>query len=62
MVGQLLTGGRPEVPPAAALPGPDTPAFAEQLPAYTALMQQCWAQRQEDRPEFDFVIQELRWG
>ncbi|KAI7842020.1 hypothetical protein COHA_004221 [Chlorella ohadii] len=52
-------GGRPEVPPREALPGPDTASWAG-LDAYVQLMRDCWAQRPGDRPAFDEVVGRLR--
>ncbi|KAI7842018.1 hypothetical protein COHA_004219 [Chlorella ohadii] len=52
-------GGRPEVPPREALPGPDTASWAG-LDAYVQLMRDCWAQRPGDRPTFDEVVGRLR--
>ena len=57
----VLAGGRPEVPPREALPGPDTAAFAG-LDEYVALMQQCWAQDPGDRPTFQQIVPALRWA
>ena len=53
----MMEGRRPLVPPPTALPGG---GFAG-LPAYEALMQQCWAQAPADRPQtFAAVISALR--
>ncbi|KAI7845286.1 hypothetical protein COHA_001129 [Chlorella ohadii] len=59
IVGKLMDGERPEVPPREQLPGPDTDIFAG-LDNYVALMRRCWAQRPEDRPSFEEAIHELR--
>ena len=52
----MNNGGRPGVPPPAALPGG---GFAE-LDAYVALMKRCWAQNPYDRPSFAELVPELR--
>ena len=53
----VMKGDRLEVPPPAKLPG----GGFKGLPAYTALMERCWAQAPEDRPaSFAEVIAELR--
>jgi hypothetical protein len=59
LVGKLSAGERLEIPPHAALPGPDTHLFAG-LDAYIGLLQRCWAQDPAERPRFQEVIQELR--
>ena len=61
LVNHVLAGGRLEVPPREALPGPDTAAFAG-LDAYISLMQRCWAQDPVERPAFQQIVTELRWG
>lgn len=61
LVAHVLAGGRLDIPPREALPGPDTVQFGG-LDGYIALMQQCWAQAQEERPNFQQVVQELRWA
>ncbi len=53
-----MAGKRPTSDPREPLPGP---SFAG-LPAYEALMQHCWDQAPERRPDFTEVIQRLRWG
>lgn len=61
LVSHVVAGGRLDVPPRNALPGPDTAAFAG-LDDYISLMQRCWAQAPEERPGFQQVVVELRWG
>jgi hypothetical protein len=58
-VGKLSAGERLDIPPHAALPGPDTHLFAG-LDDYISLLQRCWAQDPAERPRFQEVIQELR--
>ncbi|KAI7840643.1 hypothetical protein COHA_005664 [Chlorella ohadii] len=55
----IMAGGRPEVPPREALPGPDTATWSG-LDAYLQLMRECWAQQPEHRPSFDEVVGRLR--
>jgi len=63
LVAHVLAGGRLDVPPIDALPGPDTAAFGGGgLEGYLALMQRCWAQVSEQRPGFQQVVRELRWA
>ncbi|PRW33138.1 Serine threonine- kinase CTR1 [Chlorella sorokiniana] len=59
LVAHVLAGGRLDIPPREALPGTDTAAFAC-LDGYAALMQRCWAQAPDERPDFQQVVQELR--
>ncbi|KAI7839198.1 hypothetical protein COHA_007087 [Chlorella ohadii] len=61
LVAHVLAGGRLDVHPIDALPGPDTAAFGGGgLEGYLALMRCCWAQAPEQRPGFQQVVQELR--
>lgn len=62
VVAQLMQGGRPALPAFEGLPGAaaDNAAFRPSMPAYTALVQRCWAQDQGERPDFDDVIREIR--
>ncbi|PRW39272.1 Serine threonine- kinase CTR1 [Chlorella sorokiniana] len=55
----IRQGGRPEVPPREALPGPDTADWAG-LDDYVRLMRACWAPQPEHRPSFDEVVQQLK--
>ncbi len=61
LVSHVTAGGRLEVPPRQALPGPDTATFVG-LDDYVALMQRCWAQAPADRPGFQEIVVQLRWG
>ena len=61
LASHVLAGGRPEVPPREALPGPDTAAFAG-LEDYVELMQRCWSQAPQDRPTFQHIVPALRWA
>jgi hypothetical protein len=54
-----MHGGRPEVPALGQLPGADTPQF-EGLGAYIGLMQRCWAQDPEARPDFAAIVADLK--
>ncbi|PRW57887.1 water chloroplastic isoform A [Chlorella sorokiniana] len=54
----VLDGRRPEVPPQAQLPGPDTACWAG-LGDYLQLMRDCWAQAPEERPAFSEVVARL---
>ena len=60
-MGRVMNGSRLEVPLLDQLPGPDTVRFAG-LPDYIALMQRCWAQAPADRPGFQEIVVQLRWG
>lgn len=59
LVGQVLNGGRLEVPAREELPGPDTPAFGA-LDEYVRLMERCWAQAPQERPTFEDIVPQLR--
>ena len=59
LVGQVLHGGRLELPVREELPGPDTPAFTA-LDEYARIMERCWAQAPQDRPTFEDVVPQLR--
>lgn len=56
VVAMVTDGQRPEIPEASALP---SPSFGG-MPEYLALMAECWAQREADRPTFGNVIARLR--
>lgn len=58
VIGQLLAGGRPPVPPADQLPGPDMAQF-EGLDDYIQLMQECWGQDPAGRPCFPDIAERL---
>lgn len=55
----IRQGGRPDVPPREALPGPDTAAWGG-LDSYVCLMRECWAQQPQERPTFEEVVHRLR--
>ncbi|KAL4517811.1 hypothetical protein Ndes2437B_g03932 [Nannochloris sp. 'desiccata'] len=57
IVGNVLKGGRPALPPRAELPGLKP---SDNLDAYTALIQRCWAQEPSARPDFNSIASELR--
>lgn len=59
IVGQVLAGRRPSVPPAAQLPGPGAGAWSG-LPDYLTLMEACWAQEPGSRPAFSDIVPSLR--
>ena len=59
IVNQVNAGNRLAVPPRADLPGPASGAWP-QLDAYIALMNRCWAQLPEDRPNFEQIMADLR--
>ena len=59
VVGQLINGRRPAVPPRPELPGLGGGGGAG-LDAYLALMRRCWAQQPDERPPFEEVVPELR--
>jgi serine/threonine protein kinase len=59
IVGRVMKGERLAVPPAAALPGEGTAAWAG-LPRYEALMRRCWAADPAGRPLMTEIIVELR--
>ena len=52
--------GRPPLPPRDALPGGPEVFWDSGLSAYINLMEQCWAQRPEDRPDFKTVTARIR--
>lgn len=54
----IMNGIQMEVPAQDRLPGPDAASFAG-LDDYIALMRRCWAQRPDERPSFQEVVQEL---
>lgn len=60
IVSMVTEGRRLEIPPRAALPGPDTSAF-DGLDSYVGLICRCWAQDPENRPSFQEIIAELRY-
>ena len=55
----VTEGGGLEIPPASALPGPDTQSW-KGLPAFCQLIKRCCAHSPLDRPTFGQVIAELR--
>ena len=59
LVSHVMAGGRPEVPPRQALPGPDTASFAG-LDDYVLLMRSCWEHAPEHRPTFQQIVPALR--
>ena len=61
LAGHVMAGGRLEIPPREALPGPDTEAFGG-LDGYIALMRRCWAQEPGERPGFEDIVPQIRWG
>lgn len=61
VVTAVVGGRRPELPPLEELPGGGGASFPG-LPAYIALMERCWAQRPQDRPDFTEVVAVLRWA
>jgi len=61
IVGAVQQGDRPEIPPFERLPGfegVDQPPAA--LAGYIALMQRCWAQDPDERPNFEEIAAELQ--
>ena len=61
IVSTVIGGGRLEIPPRGRLPGADTRTFAG-LDAFVRLIRACWAQNHLDRPSFQEIIAQLRWG
>lgn len=59
IVSKLMKGERLPVPPREQLPGPDTQQFGG-LDTYCTLMQRCWAQAPEERPDLSEIIRCLR--
>lgn len=58
----VLQGERLAVPPPEQLPGCGSGGGAPPgLGRYVSLMQRCWASP-EERPTFDQMVPELRWG
>lgn len=56
---KVVAGKRLEIPLPSELPGPDTDSFAG-LGAYCQLIEDCWAHRQQDRPDMAAVVRRLR--
>ncbi len=59
IVGAVLHGNRPDLPPAERLPGLNSTGQAG-LPSYLDLMHSCWAQEAAERPDFEAIVVELR--
>ncbi len=59
LVKYVVCGGRPLLPDRHALPGHDTPSFAN-LDSYISLMEKCWAQDPKERPSFQEISNMLR--
>jgi len=59
IVNNLSTGKRLEIPAIDQLPGPGAQSFRG-LQDYLNLMEKCWSQSSEDRPDFKEIVEELR--
>ena len=57
IVGNVLRGGRPALPPRSQLLGLKP---TDSIDAYIGLMQRCWAQEPGARPDFKTIAAELR--
>ena len=56
---KVVRGGRLDIPPKHALPGPAGDGF-EGLDGYCQLVRDCWAQAPADRPSMASVVRRLR--
>ena len=56
IVARALEGARPAIPPWTELPGFGPAGPSDSLKDYLALMNQCWAQDSEQRPNFERVV------
>ena len=55
----LSQGKRPPIPQPAELPGPGSSDW-QGLPAYHALMEECWSEDPEQRPAFVAIVDRLQ--